>query len=86
MKTLNQICKEILLNLTGKETYDWIGEFDIDNYIEENYPDYIYQKYDIYKCMEKYVNYVDKYRSIFDEDLDQYKDYTDLDFERDIGY
>lgn len=61
------ICREIL-DYYGAS--DWIGESDIDEYLDDNYPDMSSDdRWFVHDRMDKFAN-VDPYRSVQDDDED----------------
>ena len=70
------ICEEILDHYDNP---DWIGESDIDNYLDRFYEDMDdTDRWFVHDRMEKFVDYIDHYRSIEDEwDDDEWDDDED---------
>lgn len=73
-----EICEEILDHFDNP---NWIGESDIDDYLDKYYEDMDdNDRWFVYDRMEKFVDYIDPYCSIEDSDVnndwdeDEYED------------
>jgi hypothetical protein len=73
-----EICEEILDHFDNP---DWIGESDIDDYLDKYYEDMDdTDRWFVHDRMEKFVDYVDPYCSIEDSNVnddwgeDEYED------------
>lgn len=74
------ICREIL-DYYGAS--DWIGESDIDEYLDDNYPDMNSDdRWFVHDRMDKFAN-VDPYRSVQDEDDEDWDEEDDEDWDED---
>ena len=70
------ICEEILNHFDNP---NWIGESDIDNYLDKYYEDMgDNDRWFVHDRMEKFVDYIDPYSSIEDSDMDE-DEYEDED-------
>ena len=73
-----EICEEILDHFDNP---NWIGESDIDDYLDKYYEDMDdNDRWFVHDRMEKFVDYIDSYCSIEDSDVnndwdeDEYED------------